>query len=135
MNYGAIIYNLLSTDTDLTDIVPAARIKPVTVSQDLDMPAIAYTKQVKPVDVIHGANCIETVLFNVYVFHDHPDDLDTLTQQIRKTLSAQVVPYTDGDFLISDITFTMSDHEGYDKDLRKYFNMASFAMLVKSNIE
>ncbi len=137
MNYGKIIYDLLSAGTY---VAFANKIMPVTIAQGTELPAIAYTKAVEPIQSFIGKNCIEDVNFNLYVFDDSPDDLDTLVQNIRKELEAVTTPYDNDTMTVQDITYIGTDHEGYDKDLfgdgiGRYFVVVKYNFKIKSDID
>lgn len=139
MNYGKLIYDLLSAGTYISF---PNKVSPVTVPQGAPLPHIAYTKATEPINTIPGSNCIEQVSWNLYVFDDSPDDLDDTVQAIRKELAPAntTVPYTNDSMTVQSITYMGTDHEGYDKDLfgdgqGKYFAVVKYDFMVKTNIE
>lgn len=118
MNYNNIIYQLLSSSTDITAAV-GSRIYPVTIAQNKDYPAVAFTKRIEPVNTKGMSNKIEDVMVNMYCVSDDLDQADTIAQMIRSVLDR----YSQGvitEIKVSSITFVGQDHEQYDQELNVY---------------
>ena len=128
--YDQIVYKLLSESIWSGPIV-GTRIFPVVIEQDVEMPAIAFTYEVIPVNTKRVYNLMEDVIYNFYCFHNDYEGCMRVTQSIRDTLDrngqyAGATGYTTQQWSLVGI-----DHATYDKDR----NLFMIPVIIKAQVQ
>lgn len=129
MNYSTIIYGLLSSESAITNIV-GTKIYPVTVAQEKEFPAIAFTKRIEPDNTKGQGNCIESCIVNVYCVSDDLDQADSLAQLVRDSLDRKS-QFTQNTIKVSSITYVGQDFEQYDAELNVYLVPITYKIRIR----
>lgn len=131
-HYGQIIRTILTNQADITTLIPADNIQPVILEQTVTRPALAYTYEIKPVYNMPNYDVCESVMFMLYIFHNHPDDLDVLCQTIRRNIDYNSTPITVNDRMVYDVTFDSQNQIGFDKELDTYFTIQTYKTIISA---
>jgi len=110
---GDVIYNLLSNDTDVTNIV-STRIYPFLAIEDIVYPYIVYTiEDVDPTISNCGASPLDVVTFNVEIYTETLSELEDLGNKVRtildrnkgtiETINVQSIAYQNEDYGYADV--------------------------------
>jgi len=118
MNYNEVIYGILSNSPNIVAAVNK-RVYPVTIAQNKDYPAVAFTKRIEPVNTKGARNKIEDVMIILYCVSNNLDQADEIAQMIRTSLDRLDKLSVSG-IKVSSITFVGQDHEQYDQELNVY---------------
>ena len=86
MNAGKAVYGILSTNTDVTDIV-GTKIFPEVAEQESDLPLIVYQLQsVAPEDTHDGPSKLDEVRFEFLCYADTYNGAADLADKVRGAL-------------------------------------------------
>jgi len=83
---GKLIYNLLSTNTDLTDLVPSNSMYPYIANENTPLPAIIYTIDSLTSEYDKNGWVNDTCTFSVVSFSDNYSLLQDIVLQVRNSL-------------------------------------------------
>lgn len=129
MNYSTIIYGLLTSDTDITNIVDT-RVYPVTIAQNKEGPAIAFTKRIEPINTKGIVNKIEDCIIKLYCISDDLDQADALAQLVRSAMDRKD-KFIQNTIKVSSITFVGQDFEQYDAELNLYLIPVTYKIRIR----
>lgn len=86
MTEGKAIYNLLRTDSDITNLV-SSRIYPQIASQGADFPFIVYLLvDVDPSDTKSGVSTLDQSRYDIVVASKTYSEVSTITELVRNRL-------------------------------------------------
>lgn len=86
MTEGKAIYNLLRTDSDITNLV-SSRIYPQIASQGADFPFIVYLLvDVDPSDTKSGVSTLDQSRYDIVVASKTYSEVSTITELVRSRL-------------------------------------------------
>ena len=112
-----VIYSLLSNNASVNNIV-VNKIFPYLAQDNVDVPYLVFDLTgLEPTDCKDGVSGLDTLLFDIEMYHDDPDLLETLSTNVRtvldrhsgttETVVVQSIQYTgeDGGYSAEDKVF------------------------------
>ena len=95
MNVGKAIYNILTTDANVSDIV-GTRVFPNVVDYGVNLPAITYTEVTNnPTNTKTGASELDQVTVQVTCFSVKYSEVVDLSEKVRRALDYKVTSFED----------------------------------------
>ena len=127
---GNAIYNLLSSDPDVSAIV-GTKIYPVRIEQKTNLPAIAYRKSGKTGhDTKQAVSTLDKVRAEVTAVHTKYSSIQDLAEKIRKAIEGKTGTF--GGVQIHT-TYFIDDEDDYDEDAQAYLRIITFEFFIKRN--
>lgn len=128
MNYGKIIYDILSNDSDVTNKV-GSRIYPDRASQGASYPYIVYSDVANPAtNVKEGKAPVDQPTFQVSVFAKNKNEAADTSEKVRSALER-----TSGDYqgyTVADIAY--DDYQSlYDEDQNVHHIASDFELFIQ----
>lgn len=124
---GDVLYNLLSNDSDVTDIV-STRIYPFMAIEDIAYPYIVYT--IENTDPTQSKDCsgaLDTFTVNVELYTETLSELEDLGNKTRTILNRN--KGTIETLNVQSINFTAEDYGYADAD-RVYLKIQSYSIRI-----
>lgn len=120
---GKEILELLAANTDLTDLVPAAKMFPYVIEKDTALPAIVYTIETITPQYTKDGWHKDDSMFNVVSFNFNYEDLQEIAYQVRQACEWKFI---ESGNTIRHIRMTGQD-EGFNITENVYVNRLTFS--------